>query len=259
MWDKKNKTEETTRIDSRMVVGALEVAKHVTIVSGGSLAVMRGGKAKDTIVSSGGVIVVAAGGTIKRTTIGSGAEVIIRYGAKALETEVENGGEIRVNNDGIVKGISIQSGGIVSINGRALATEINAVQGARLHFAVSSESHIQGTVNGSAFDVKDGRISGYSVEPGNGLTVSDKCIADRISVKRHGHFYVESGGTATNVVAEEKSVISFDIAPNTRLQGTSNGSSFDIKDTFLSSHTILNGGMVKVFDGCRLLLLRRTL
>lgn len=249
MWKKTNKSDETTRIDSRMVVNRGEVAKNVTVGSGGSLVIMCGGKAKDTIVSSGGEIVVAAGGTIKRTTIGCGAEVIIRYGAKALETEVEKGGMIRVNNDGIVKGISIQSGGVVTINGRALATGINAAQGARLHFAVTSVSHIQGTVNGSAFDVKDGRISDYTVEPGNGLTVSDKCIADRISIKRHGDFYVESGGTATNIVAEEKSVISFDVAPNTCLQGTSNGCSFDIKDTFLSSHTILNGGMVKVFDG----------
>ncbi len=247
----KNKTNifdgSTILHGEEMVVSHGVVANRISVGSGGRLVVARGGIANDTSVSSNGHLIVYAGGTVNRTLIGPDAVLILRYGARAFDTTIDKNGFFSILRDGFASNISVLSGGILSVS-CGVATGINAAKGARIGIWLSKYSHIQGTSNGSSFDMKDGFVSDYTIDSGNGLTLLDQYKADKIVVKPYGDLCVGSGGHVTNLTVEEGGFVSFDFTSNTYLQGSSNGSAFEIKDPILTSHT-LNGEMIKIYDG----------
>lgn len=237
-----------TVTDREMVIRSGFVANRISVSSGGRLVVAPGGIANETTLSSEGHLIVYRDGTINRTFVGPDGNVILRYGARAFETTVASNGSFDILRDGGANNIIVQSGGILHVSCTGIATGINASEGARLHFGFSKRSRIQGASNGNSFDIKNGCVSDYTVDHGNGLTITDKCKADKITVKPYADIYVESGGRATNLVIEENGIISFDLASNTYLEGTSAGSAFEIKEPILASCT-LDHGMIHIFDG----------
>lgn len=143
-----------------------------------------------------------------------------------------------------------------------------------LDFSASSEQiintishevgHIVFGVNhgGEGLDAYGARNDIYNGASSTGLTINDKWFVndtkvyssrfgsapdigtatlDSAHVTEDGSLYVSSGGTATNITADEYSTLVFYVAPDTVFEGTSNGVAFSLRNGVLSGY-INNGG-----------------
>jgi autotransporter passenger strand-loop-strand repeat protein len=216
-------------------------ANDTTVSSGGSMFVS-GGTANGTTVNASCRIIISHGGTANSTTVSSGGSMFVHFDATANKTTVYSGGSMHVSN-GVANGISVGKGGWLTATGGATATDISAASGALLGFTVAPDTFIAGTSAGSAFEIRDGVASQYTVASGGRLHVSSGGTANDTTVKENGALYVHSGGTATGIAAVSGAFLGFTVAPDTFIAGTSAGSAFEIRDGAASGYTINNGSL----------------
>jgi len=209
--------------------GALAVGETITVsntnytlsLSEGSLSVFA--VKPYAAVSSGLILKNPARQTVgvdelyEETTLNSGGSLIVSNRGTADTTTVNNYGDLTILSGGIASNVKISSGGWFTVSSGGTATDVVAVSGGVLRFTVAKGTFVSGTSAGSAFEIKNGYCSGYSVNNG-ALNVSGDGIVDSIMV--NGGYYswlsVSSGGTATNIIengggvyVEEGAVVSF--------------------------------------------------
>ena len=203
----------------------------------------------------------------------------ISSGIVSCGAMVKSDCRLYVDRGGILHDAVVSNGGELILFTGGTATGIIAKRGARLDFSVEPGTCLQGASGGRMFKMSDGTMSGFQFnrnhDIGSGGTAVSSIITRALNVQKGGmaektiissglmhvagvanntiissggSIHVLSGGTATNIIAEKGSEISFEVAKNTRLQGTSAGCAFEIKDGFVSNaalrgfHPILSGG-----------------
>ena len=172
-----------------------------TVVSGGGVfRVSSGGAASDTTISDGEMY-VSSGGVANNTMINGGYYCL--EGGGAANNIVLNGGNMTVCEDSVVAGLTV-SGGQLNISQGATVTGLELENGVWMDLAVDSRTHIAGTRkdsegNGSAFEIKDGRMDRFTMYSGR-MTLGSGTLATDLSLIDSTELYV-SGGTVKGVTA----------------------------------------------------------
>ena len=191
-------------------------ANDTTLEDWGILYVYSGGTANRATVSEDGLISIL-GGTVDSATLNADGSMYVRSGGRADHTTINAGGCLYVS-DGTASGATVNSGGSMYISPGGTATGLAADSGACLIFYVAPDTYIQGTSAGSAFEIKDGAVSDYTVNENCKINVSSGCTADIITVNGNGelricggafangvtvnggNLYIQENGSATNIV-----------------------------------------------------------
>ncbi|MBR4675443.1 MAG: AIDA repeat-containing protein [Victivallales bacterium] len=105
--------------------------------------------------------------------------------------------------------MSVNGSGRIAVSSGGTATELAISDGALLDFTVTSDTLIVGTSNGSAFEIKNGLVSNYSVNSGGMLNISAGGQADNVTVNR-GIMYVDTTGTVNNTTLNRGTIYVYD-------------------------------------------------
>ena len=203
---------------------------EVFVLSNANMTVHKNTIANSTTINSRGDMYIFSGGVANSTTINSSGSMRISSGGVANSTTINSSGSMSISSGGVANSTTINNGGYMHISSGGTATNITANSSARIGITVASNTYIQGTYNGSAFEMKDAFISGYTIHS-------------------RGSMYIGSGGTATNITANSSAGIGITVASNTYIQGTYNGSAFEMKDAFISGYTIHSRGDMDICSG----------
>ena len=204
-----------------------KVAGSVFVMERANLNIADGGIALDTTVYPEGAIDVSKDGTANGVTV-DGGDVDVSAGGTVNGATVDYGW-MRVSAGGTVNGATVDSGWMyVSAGGTAVG--IVASAGAALELDVAPDTYVQGTYDGSAFEIKDGFVGGYTIHDGCELNVSNGGKADNTTVNAGGWMYVSEGGTADNTT----------VNAGGRMYVQNGGTAQQLKE---------NGGWVEIYDG----------
>ena len=217
--------------------------------------------------------------------VSSGCEYDVSAGETANNVVVSRGGLLFL--DGTIKGITVSGGGRLFVCCGGTATDIVAKKGALLDFAVDTKTYLKGVSGGKAFELSSAFISGYTfgrsceirgggmiagsvISKSGYVAIREKgkadgteitsggmmCVfdgtAEHTTVRSGGCLITKSGCAATNIIADRGAQIRFDIASDTYVQGTYDGSGFEMINGLVSGCTfapectcyILSGGSV---------------
>ncbi|MBQ7206887.1 MAG: AIDA repeat-containing protein, partial [Lentisphaeria bacterium] len=169
----------------------------LAITSGNSTIIFSGGTANSTTVNSSGYLYVSSGGTADSTTVNDGGNLYVSSGGTANSTTVNSWGYLTVCSGGTANNTTVNQSGYLMVSGGGTATNIVAVSGANLVFGIASDTLIQGTIDGSAFELRD-TVSGGIIDRSYDLHVSSGGTANFTTVNRYGSMFVSSGGTANS-------------------------------------------------------------
>ena len=183
-----------------MTLSSGGLANSTTVNSQGRLYISSGGLANYTMITGDlwyglGSMTVLKGGMAKNTTVGG--FMFISSGGTADSTTVISGGVMCISSGGTADSTTVISGGSMHISSGGTATNIIASNGARLWITVASNTYIQGTANGSAFEMKNAQISGYGINSWGTLEVYSGGTADSTTVNSGG-VLIYNGGVASN-------------------------------------------------------------
>ena len=247
-----------------MYLMANGMVNSTTIASGGSMYVSNGGTANNTIISSSGFLRVTSGGSTAHVEVASGALLDISIapdtyiegtyvdsafevkGGSATYYSVNSGNILRISSGGVASRAYVYAGGslFVSNGGTASRTTVNNGTMNVLSGGVADST----TVNGGYLHVSSGGIARNITNNGS-VIVSSGASIDTVNVKNECWLYVSSGGTATNITASSTKLC-FVVAPDTFIAGTSNGSSFEIKNGIVSDYGVNQSGWLNILSGC---------
>ena len=119
----------------------------------------------------------------------------------AINTTVEPGGKFFIGGEegiGFAENVTISSGGTMYVYSFCTATHITAAEGAIIQITVAPNTYIQGNCNGSAFEMKDAFISGYTINSSGGMDISSGGTANSTTIGYRGSMNISSGGTANS-------------------------------------------------------------
>ena len=215
--------------DSVLEVYSGGIARNTAVSSGGELDVHSGGIARNTAVSSGGRLSIESGGVADHTMVSAGGEFNIYSGATATEI-VENGGYVRVN-----EGATVTFAPSI-LRDMVLTDCANAT----VHSGTTASGV---TIRKDKLDVcSGGRAKDTTVSSGGVLVAREGSITEHTTVLSGGFLHTMSGGTATEIQAEKGArIILHAVSPDTWVQGTFDGGSFDI-------HGVISGCVIMKRD-----------
>ncbi len=174
-------TVRNLSLSTSMTVHKNTVAGNVTVLRSGNLTLFSGGAANSTTVNSGGKLYASSGALLDTTIVNSYGSMYICDGASADNVTVHSGGKLTVSSGGSVTGLLVSSG-------------------FKLDFAVASNTLLQGTDGDSAFEMKDGKITGYVIDALNIMRVDSGGVASNTTVNSRGEIIINSGGAADQTV-----------------------------------------------------------
>ena len=265
------------------MIGKADVVENTVISSGFNMLVYSGGSTNHITVQWGGVIVASNGGTVNNTTVNFGSMFVYDGGA-AINTSVLQGGRANIFSGGIAANTTVHgylfideggaansatvssgaemdvfgvandvivtSGGQLNTRLGGSASGIVAANGALLGINVYRDTYMQGTSNGSAFEMKNAILSGYTgnggyVEIGYGGSTTNTTLRD-------GSFYVESGGYAKDTTMNAGSMTierggtacNTTITSSARIQNSGGKLSGELNITGGAKVYVSNGGVV---------------
>jgi len=149
-------------------------------------------------VGSGCEMNVMTGGTANSAMVNEWGSMYVSSGGTANSTMVNEWGYLYVSSGGVANSTTVNSGGYLSVDSGGTATNIITSSGASLGLTVASDTYIQGTLDGVAFEMKNAFISGYTVRDGSYLEVYSGGMATDTMVNFNGRLVVSSGGTAVS-------------------------------------------------------------
>ncbi|MBQ4329487.1 MAG: AIDA repeat-containing protein, partial [Lentisphaeria bacterium] len=126
----------------------------------------------------------------------------IYSGGIASHTTVGSDGRMTIYAGGSADNTWVNYSGFMFISSGATATNITANPGARIEITVAPDTHIQGIYAGSAFEVKNAYISGYTIYSGNYMHVCSGGSADNTTLSRGGMMYCYSDGYLNELIVE---------------------------------------------------------
>ena len=200
-------TASVTTVNSggKMYLSSGGVAEDTTLNSRGAMYVSSGGMATRTVVSARGSMYLSSGGQADSATLFSGGILNVSAGGTATNADILSGGRFTVNPDGIVNGTMVSGSGRITVSSGGTATGITLSDGALPDFTVAPDTLIAGISAGSAFEIRNGRVSGYTVNSGGTLNISSGGAADSLIVNG-GIMYVETNGTLNNTTLNSGTV-----------------------------------------------------
>ena len=216
--------------------------------------IISSGITSDGIILENDTMTVLDGGIATQTTINSRGSMYISSGGIADSTTLNSvspyyyGGGFFVYSGGTANNTTVNSGGSMHVSSGGTATGIVAASGAFLGLTVAPDTYIQGTYDGSAFEMKNAYISKYTVSAGSFYVLSGGTANDT-TVSAGGSMYISSGGTATNIIAASGAFLGLTVAPDTYIQGTMDGSSFETKEGILSGYSMSRNMCLDVLSG----------
>ena len=166
-------------------------------VESAAIWVYSSGKANGTTLGGKGKLSISSGGVAENTTVNESGIVYVSSGGKATATVFQAGGSMYVYAAGEVNTAIVNSGGFLEVSSGGTATGVEVLEGGGFRFAVAPNTYVQGIRAGSAFEMTDGRISGYTVMSGGWLHVLNGGVADNATVQANGVVWVSSGGRMT--------------------------------------------------------------
>ena len=181
---------------------------------------------------NGGTYIMSQGASAEETSINASGRVSVCYGAQAQNTIVNAGGNMIVSNGGKADTTTVYSRGNISVLAGASASNIIVLNGGGIELAIEKGTFAQGESAGSAFDMRDGYLSGYRVNAattvGNGGVLYDTTLCNGNWDQYNTGLMISSGGLASKT------------AGSGVVNVFSGGSAID---------TVLSGGGVNVYDG----------
>jgi autotransporter passenger strand-loop-strand repeat protein len=158
-------------------------AENVSVGYAGNMYINRGGLATDVSVEgffdSG--VTVFSGGSLCRVKVCAGGNVDILSGGFVSSATLSSGADgVYVFSGGLLSAATCESGAKLIVSGSGSASGLTVSKGALLSFCVAKETFISGTSAGSAFEIKNGAVNGFSVDSGCQLVVSSGCLAQAI-------------------------------------------------------------------------------
>ena len=250
-----NTTAENATVNSngKMYVSSGGYAAATVINSRGGMYVSDGGKANGTVVFSRGSMYVSDGGTANGTVVSYGGNFYLSGGGAATDTSVFSGGRFTVLSGGTASDTTVNGSGRIIVSSGGTATGILVSDGALLDFTVASDTLITGKSGGSAFEIRDGLVSGYTVNAGCTIDFfydsdcESGCVADFVTVNG-GIMYVDRTGTLNNTTLSCGMVYIYEgaVANNTTVfSGT-----LSIMDHGVANSVVVSsGGSLDVFRG----------
>ena len=273
-----------TDVNYRGSLKILSSAKidETKVNSGGSMAVSFGGVANNTTINSDGLIDVYSGGTANNLTLKIGGQLggfsfneeKIWSSYIGAETEISdnvtiNGNGMDVADKGVIdnvvvnsvatmyvssggtaNNVKVNSRGIMRISSGGTVNNMIAQSGARIHMTVAPYTYVQGKYNNSAFEMKDGKLSGYTVDSAGYVGVTFGGTATETIVNSFGALHISSLAVANdNIVnANGSMVISLGgVAHNTVVN--SRGYLYIYSGTHKGNLQIANGAIVSAYKG----------
>lgn len=187
-------------------------------------------------------------GEMSNTIIKKG-EIIVENGGRIANAVVHESSCVEIRSGGAMSHSTIKAGGSFLVHNGGVATDVEAEKDAFVSIIVSPGTYVRGTTNGSAFEIKDGFVSNYTVHDRSELFMASGGTAVDVTIEKNGLISVKSGGFASNVAAQKGARIRLETAPGTFARGTSDGSRFEVKNGVLSGYDITSGGKVVVLRG----------
>ena len=232
-----------TTINNRghMEVSSGGVAHNTTVSSGGSIFISSGGVANCTTVSRGCVFIYDGG--VASDNAMSGGNMYISSGGVASNTTM-SGGIVFIENGGIANNITVDDSHMYIYSG-ASATDIVAMSGTMLAITVASNTYIQGRYNGSAFEMKDAKMSGYTIDAGGSMSIFSGGVASDTTLSS-GSIYIYSSGVASDTTVSSGIVYieNGGVASNTTMSG-----GIVYIDNGVANNTSVNKGSAYIFSG----------
>jgi autotransporter passenger strand-loop-strand repeat protein len=178
--------------------------------------------------------------------IQSSQEMYVMANGLANSTTVYLYGIMYVSSGGTANNTIIDSNGFLRVESGGTAAHIVASSGARLDLSLAPNTYIEGTYADSAFEIKDGAVSYYSVNSGSILRISSGGKASRNYVYG-GAFFVSCGGEVNSTTMSGGSFYIFNggIANNTVM----NGGGMSVFRGGVANNIVMNGGEISVFSG----------
>ena len=179
------------------------------------------GDSGDGIILGNDTLSVRNGGTANDTTVNANGIVYVQMNGIANNTTVNSGGRMFVNSAGTASVITVNEKGFLDVSSGGAATGIEVAEGGSFCFAVAPDTHVQGARAGSAFEMKDGLLTGYALISGRiqvsgggavndatvgasgALWISSGGVASGVTVSDNGGINVSSGGTASSIIVNE--------------------------------------------------------
>ena len=151
--------------------------------------------------------------------------------------------ELSLSEDGALM-LTVQGNGLLSVRDLVINKDRAAV-------VSGGQTASNTTINagGSMCVYAEGSATTTTVNSGGSMCVYAEGSATTTIVNACGFLDVSSGGTASGIIVSNGASFCFAVAPDTYVQGTQFGSSFEMKDATLSNCTVSNGCRVEVFSG----------
>ena len=165
-----------TMTDNTMYVYPGGTATKTKVDTGGYLIVSNGGMAIETRICKSGVCI--ATGVMDGISIESkgrfdlGDPTSSGGNTSANNTIVYAGGSMNISSGGTATNTTVHSGGSVFIH-YATAMGLTMGKGAKYTFFVASDSVVQGTYGGSAFEMADASVSDFTIDSECNLFIGD--------------------------------------------------------------------------------------
>ena len=207
--------------EARIYVSSGGTASN-TIVSGGTLIVKNGGKANVATVKEGGLIDVSSGAKVSNAVLESHGGMYVSNGGTAVSAAVNTLGSMFIHNGGAAVTVKENGGYVEVASGATVTFAANTISRAYVTEAMTVHKN---TVVNSA-NINNGTLHIYSGGIVNAVT------ADK------GSLAVYSGGSASNVSVTSNTRLIITVASNTYIQGTCNGSAFEMKNAKISSCSV---------------------
>ena len=222
-------------------------ANYTTVNSGGSMYMKSGGIANSTTVNSSGEMYVSSGGTANNTTVNSSGRMYVRNGGIANDNMINSFGKQVISSGGITNSTTVTSSGYVWVLGGIANSTIVSFYGSMfVDDGIANDTIVNSS--GKLYVRSNGVASDTTVNSSGLMRVSSGGTVNNTTVNSWGSMYVFSGGTATNIIASTWAYLGFIVAPDTYIQGTSNGSAFEIKDGKVDNY-IINRGYLHISNG----------
>ena len=172
-------------------------ASGITVDDDGEFYVLNGGEASGVTLNAGGWAEVSSGAVATDIVLASRATLLILSSGFASNTTVNTSGAVYLSSGGTATNATVSSGGAFVVFEGGSATGLTVAEGAYFDLEVTPDTYVQGTYAGSALEVADGSITGFTVHSGCWLTASDGGVANDVVVQSGATLDSYKGGVVS--------------------------------------------------------------
>ena len=213
--------------------GVTVSGKQYTLAVTDSILTLTIGAAAPPVPVGDQVKVYSSGTLVKQGTVLTGETIVggtnnsmfVYNGGTANSTTVNSSGWLNISSGGVANSTTVNTSGRmwVSSGGVANSTTVNT--------------------SGRMYISSGGVASSTTVNSSGGMWVYSDGVANSTTVNTSGWMWNNSGCTATNITALAGAYLVITVAPDTYIQGTYCGSSFEMKNAQIADFDLLTSGV----------------